>query len=104
MSTDETESHHVKKFNLYIHTSYVYHPFEVIVVKVSQKGQITIPKEVREQMGLHPGDEVEFYETGEGFVLRRKQSEVFPEDGIVADDPIAGSPDEVLDLTRGRLD
>jgi len=29
------------------------------IVKISSKGQITIPKEVREALGLKPGDRVE---------------------------------------------
>lgn len=28
--------------------------------KVTSKGQVTIPKPVREQLGIRPGDEVEF--------------------------------------------
>jgi AbrB family looped-hinge helix DNA binding protein len=39
--------------------------------RVTQKGQITIPKTVREEMGLHPGDEVSFEESDEGYVLRK---------------------------------
>lgn len=34
--------------------------------KVTSKGQITIPKEVREKMNLHSGDRVLFEETKEG--------------------------------------
>jgi AbrB family looped-hinge helix DNA binding protein len=30
------------------------------IAKVTSKGQITIPKEVREQLGLRPGDQIEF--------------------------------------------
>jgi AbrB family looped-hinge helix DNA binding protein len=41
------------------------------VSRVTQKGQITIPKTVREEMGLHPGDEVSFEESDEGYVLRK---------------------------------
>lgn len=36
--------------------------------KVTSKGQITIPKEVRDKMNLHPGDKVLFEETQEGDV------------------------------------
>lgn len=27
---------------------------------LTQKGQVTIPKRVRDQLGLHPGDRIEF--------------------------------------------
>jgi AbrB family looped-hinge helix DNA binding protein len=29
-------------------------------VKLTSKGQVTIPIDVREQLGLHPGDEIKF--------------------------------------------
>jgi len=32
--------------------------------KITSKGQITLPKEVRERHGLKPGDRVEFVEEG----------------------------------------
>lgn len=38
---------------------------------VSRKGQVTIPVEVREELGIHPGDEVRFEPTEEGYVLRK---------------------------------
>lgn len=43
--------------------------------RVTSKGQVTIPKEVRERLGIQPGDEVTFEETGEGFVIRKRVSE-----------------------------
>jgi antitoxin PrlF len=30
--------------------------------KMTSKGQITLPKEVREKLGISPGDELEFIE------------------------------------------
>jgi len=32
----------------------------MLVSRMTEKGQITIPKELRENMGLRPGDQVEF--------------------------------------------
>lgn len=43
--------------------------------KVSPKGQVTIPKDIREKLGLHPGDEVEFEEIDDGYVLIQKSGE-----------------------------
>lgn len=34
--------------------------------KVTSKGQITIPKKVRERLNIHPGDEVTFKENEQG--------------------------------------
>lgn len=39
---------------------------------VSQKGQVTIPIEVRDRLGIHPGDKVEFEETDDGYVLQKQ--------------------------------
>ncbi len=39
---------------------------------VSEKGQITIPKRLREQMGLHAGSVLEFSTEGGMLVARKK--------------------------------
>jgi AbrB family looped-hinge helix DNA binding protein len=39
---------------------------------ISQKGQITVPKEVHDALGLHPGDRLLFdVETGDRAVVRK---------------------------------
>lgn len=43
--------------------------------RVTSKGQVTIPKEIREELGLQPGDELRFEATDEGFVLRKEVHE-----------------------------
>lgn len=40
------------------------------VAKMTTKGQITVPKPVRDHLGLVPGDELEFVEADGGFVIR----------------------------------
>jgi len=40
-------------------------------MKVSTKGQVTIPKPVREALNIQPGDKVEFDETEDGYVIRK---------------------------------
>lgn len=39
---------------------------------LSSKGQVTIPKAIRDHLGLEPGNGVEFVITSEGTVLVRK--------------------------------
>lgn len=40
-------------------------------MRVTTKGQVTIPKDVRDKLGIVPGDEVGFREDGEVFILEK---------------------------------
>ena len=51
----------------------------MITAKVTSKGQITIPRKVREKLGIHPGEEVGFEEK-EGMVVMKKALTVSPFD------------------------
>ena len=39
--------------------------------KITSKGQITLPKEVRRRLGVGPGDELEFVEENGRYVLKK---------------------------------
>lgn len=43
--------------------------------RVTEKGQVTIPKEIREEMGIKKGDEVEFKEIGGEYLLKKRVKE-----------------------------
>jgi AbrB family looped-hinge helix DNA binding protein len=43
----------------------------MITAKVTSKGQVTIPKEVREKLGVHPGEEVGFEERDNLLVISK---------------------------------
>ncbi len=43
--------------------------------KMTVKGQITIPKEVRQRLGLRPGDELEFVSDYRGVTLKKRLRE-----------------------------
>ena len=43
----------------------------MIAARVTSKGQVTIPKEVRERLGVHEGEDIGFEEK-EGFYVVRK--------------------------------
>jgi antitoxin PrlF len=43
--------------------------------RLTSKGQVTIPKAVRDRLGLGPGDEIEFVETSGGFHIRKRPQE-----------------------------
>ena len=71
--------------------------------KVTSKGQITVPKGVREALGLSPGDQLEFVEE-EGQFYIRKRVRRSPFDrylGYLA--PKRGQdPDEIVKELRGH--
>ena len=46
--------------------------FKCMKTIVSEKGQITIPKKLREQLGLHPGSVLDFTEEKGRLVARKK--------------------------------
>jgi AbrB family looped-hinge helix DNA binding protein len=39
--------------------------------RITTKGQVTIPKEIRKALGIRPGDEVAFEEIDEGYAIRK---------------------------------
>lgn len=50
------------------------------VVRVQEKGQVTIPRNIREKLDLKKGDMVTFIETAEGIVI--KPAEVVVTDAL----------------------
>jgi antitoxin PrlF len=40
--------------------------------KVTSKGQLTLPKKLRDKIGLEPGDYLEVHETPGGYLLRKR--------------------------------
>ena len=43
----------------------------MVVSKLSAKGQVTIPKEVREKLGVEPGDGIGYEVEGDAVRIRR---------------------------------
>lgn len=40
--------------------------------RVTTKGQVTIPKRIRDALGIRPGDEIDFEETENGYVIQKE--------------------------------
>jgi AbrB family looped-hinge helix DNA binding protein len=68
---------------------------------ISSKGQITVPVEVRERLGLVPGTPVEFELKPGGVFLRKGISGSHPVDKVWATLRLARPVDEILDEMRG---
>ncbi|MDY7080839.1 MAG: AbrB/MazE/SpoVT family DNA-binding domain-containing protein [Halobacteria archaeon] len=67
------------------------------MVKLSEKGQVTIPKKYRERFGLKPGDEVKFEVKGGELVVRKEATEFDDYEGYL------GETDETVDEKMDRL-
>jgi antitoxin PrlF len=80
-------------------------------VRVTSKGQVTIPKPIRDSAGIGPGTEVEFENHGEAIVLRRAPRRPRPgkSHGEKVVEALRGtatrnpglSTDEIMKLLRG---
>ena len=74
-------------------------------MRVTSKGQVTIPIEIRERLGLHPGSEVEFELDGDAVRLRKVEG---GGRGWAIVERLRGtatgglSTDEIMALTRGE--
>lgn len=71
--------------------------------EVTRKGQVTIPEEIREKLGVRPGDEVTFTETEAGIVIHKE----VPEDRFEKWRGVAGTERTVTEhmaALRGRLE
>ncbi|GAB3722388.1 AbrB/MazE/SpoVT family DNA-binding domain-containing protein [Nocardiopsis oceani] len=77
-------------------------------MRITEKGQVTIPVEVRRRLGLNPGDEVEFVLEGKG--ARVFRAATVPSRGQRLVERLRGkakttmSTDEIMALTRGDDD
>jgi AbrB family looped-hinge helix DNA binding protein len=51
--------------------------------KITSKGQITIPKQIRDLLGVHPGDQVVFRPTEAGIVVEASTVDLLSLKGIL---------------------
>lgn len=75
-------------------------------MKITTKGQVTIPAEIREQLGLLPNTEVEFTIAGSGVMVTKARHRGRRGQRLVAHlrgrGTVRMSTDEILALTRDR--
>lgn len=50
---------------------------------ITQKGQVTIPVELRSSLGIHPGDHLSFSRKGKNIIISVKKSKVEQSFGIL---------------------
>lgn len=80
-------------------------------MRITQRGQVTIPEAIRRSAGLLPGTEVEFVQDGKGVRLRpvagptatpreRRVTEVL--DRMRGSATVSMTTEEIMALTRGE--
>ncbi len=75
-------------------------------MRVTSKGQVTIPRNVRQQLGIFPQSEVEFVVEGNTVMLRTVSSEASRGKKLI--ETLRGratvrmTTDEIMALTRGE--
>ena len=75
--------------------------------RITEKGQATIPKEIREKYDLEPGDEVIWVDTEDGIVVKKRTSTsgrgmLVPDD--ISEEKRAEVAEELTARVRDRRD
>ena len=70
---------------------------------VSEKGQVTIPKPLRDRLGIRPGEILDFEEE-EGRLVARKAAAQDPVDAAYGILGVGRRTNELVDLLRGRAE
>jgi AbrB family looped-hinge helix DNA binding protein len=67
---------------------------------VGERGQVTIPKRMRDRLGIRPGEQVEFSEEPGGLMIRKADvlARIESVQGIM---DLGMSTDEFIELLRG---
>ena len=68
--------------------------------RVTERGQVTIPKELRDRLGIRPGQIVVFEEAAGRIVMRRRMAE-HPVDRVWGVLRSERSTDDLMDELRG---
>ena len=68
---------------------------------ISSKGQVTVPAEVRERLGLLPGTVVRFEVRDDGVLLRKGSAGEHPVDRVFGTLKLPRPVDALLDEMRG---
>lgn len=75
-------------------------------MRITDKGQVTVPIELRKALGILPNTEVEFVRSGRNLILRKSGAKKTRGERLIA--AMRGkatgklSTDQIMALTRGR--
>lgn len=71
-------------------------------MRVSERGQITIPKRLRDRFGMNHNVEVEVVPTEDGLLIRKRSASGHPVDRVYAILGSGGDTDRYIEQIRGR--
>ena len=71
-------------------------------MKISERGQVTIPKHFRIQFGLHHEVEIEFVTSEDGLLIRKRASAKHPVDSVRGILQRPSDTDAYISELRGR--
>lgn len=73
-------------------------------MRISERGQITIPKALRDRFGMNRNVEIEITPTDDGLLIRKRASAQHPVDRVagILDGVFDGDIDAYIEEIRGR--
>ena len=71
-------------------------------MRISERGQITIPKVLRDRFGMNHNVEVEITPTSKGLLIHKRAAAEHPVERVYAVLGRGGDTDEYLEEIRGR--
>jgi len=72
--------------------------------RVTERGQVTIPKPLRERLGINPGEVLDFEDGGEGTLIARKVLERDAIDAAYGTLDLGAPTDDLIRELRGEPD
>ncbi len=75
---------------------------EIKIIKLSTKGQLTIPKEFRERLNLRAGDEVIMYFKDDEIIVKPKSTHLGMLRGLLREDIDFEKADEFIQSERKK--
>lgn len=71
-------------------------------MRISERGQITIPKRLRDRFGMNPDVEVEITPTEHGLLIQKRTAARHPVERVYAILGSGASTDDYIEEIRGR--
>ena len=71
-------------------------------MKISERGQITIPKNLRKRFGFNNNVEIHFVPTAKGLLIQKRSQKEHPVDTVMGILKRPSSTDRYIEEVRGR--